>query len=40
MGITGEKGDILVAALGHGNLIVFGMALKNQMDIYNEAHHE
>jgi hypothetical protein len=40
MGITGEKGDILVAALGQGNLIVYGMAQKNQMDIYNEAHHE
>lgn len=26
MGITGENRDILVAALGQGNLIVFGMA--------------
>ena len=26
MGITGERGDILVAALGQGNLIVFGLA--------------
>ena len=38
MAITGEKGDMLVAALGEGNLIVFGMQLKNQIDILREAH--
>jgi len=26
MAITGERGDMLVAALGQGDLIVFGMA--------------
>jgi hypothetical protein len=40
MGITGENSNILVAALGKGNLIIFGMAKKNQMDIYNDAHNE
>ena len=38
MAVTGEKGDMLVASLGEGNLIVFGMELKNQIDIIQEAH--
>ena len=38
MAVTGEKGDMLVASLGEGNLIVFGKELKNQIDIIREAH--
>ena len=31
---------MLVAGLGQGNLIVFGIAQKNQLDIVNNAHSE
>lgn len=40
LAITGERGDILIAALGHGNLIVYGLTHKNQHDIVEEAHAE
>lgn len=39
MAITGERKDILVASLGEGDLIVFGLANKNQLDIVENAHH-
>jgi hypothetical protein len=29
MAITGEKKDMLIASLGEGDLIVFGLTLKN-----------
>jgi hypothetical protein len=29
LAITGERGDILIAALGQGNLIVYGLLHKN-----------
>lgn len=38
MGITGEKGEILVCGLGDGHLIVFGKERKNQLDIVEWAH--
>lgn len=39
MAITGERKDILTASLGDGDLIVFGLANKNQLDIVENAHH-
>lgn len=39
MAVTGERGDILIAALGLGDLIVFGLQNKNQLDIVEQAHH-
>lgn len=39
MAITGERGDIMIAALGEGDLIVFGLNDKNQLDIVENAHH-
>jgi len=38
MGVTGEKGEILVCGLGDGHLIVFGKERKNQLDIVEYAH--
>ena len=38
--VTGERGDILIAALGQGDLIVFGLADKNQLDIVEQAHSD
>jgi WD40 repeat protein len=38
MGITGEKGEILVCGLGEGHLVVFGKERKNQLDIVEYAH--
>lgn len=38
MGITGEKGEILISGLGDGHLIVFGKERKNQLDIVEWAH--
>ena len=29
MAVTGERGDIMIAALGAGDLIVFGLTSKN-----------
>ena len=40
MAVTGEKGDIMIAALGTGDLIVFGLTSKNQLDIVEQAHHD
>ena len=39
LNITGEKGDMLIASLGNGNLIVFGKEEKNQIDIIENAHN-
>jgi hypothetical protein len=39
MAVTGERGDILICALGDGDLIVYGLANKNQHDIVENAHH-
>lgn len=33
MTITGEKGDLLISALGEGNFMVFGLKDNNQHDI-------
>ena len=38
MGITGEKGEILVAGLGDGHLIIFQKERKAQTDIVEWAH--
>ena len=38
MAVTGERGDIMIAALGDGDLIVFGLTDKNQLDIVEQAH--
>ena len=38
MAITGEKNDMLIASLGTGDLIVFGLTNKNQLDIIVNAH--
>jgi hypothetical protein len=38
MAITGERNDILMAALGEGDIIVFGLTNKNQLDIVENAH--
>ena len=38
MAVTGERGDIMIAALGEGDLIVFGLTNKNQLDIVEQAH--
>jgi hypothetical protein len=40
MAVTGERGDIMIASLGEGDLIVFGLANKNQLDIVEQAHHD
>src|SRR5690606_38204316 len=40
MAVTGERGDIMIAALGTGDLIVFGLASKNQLDIVEQAHQD
>jgi hypothetical protein len=39
MAVTGERGDIMIAALGDGDLLVFGLTSKNQLDIVEQAHH-
>jgi len=39
MAVTGERGDIMIAALGDGDLLVFGLTNKNQLDIVEQAHH-
>jgi hypothetical protein len=39
MAITGERNDIMIAALGDGDLIVFGLTNKNQLDIVENAHN-
>lgn len=39
MAVTGERGDIMIAALGDGDLLVFGLQSKNQHDIVEQAHH-
>lgn len=38
MGITGEKGEILICGLGEGHLIVFGKDKHNQLSIVEWAH--
>jgi len=38
MAVTGERGDIMIAGLGAGDLIVFGLTNKNQLDIVEQAH--
>ena len=38
MAITGEKSDMLIASLGDGDLIVYGLTMKNQLDIVENAH--
>ena len=38
MAVTGEKSDILVASLGEGDLIVYGLTERNQLDIVENAH--
>ena len=38
MAVTGERGDIMIASLGSGDLIVFGLTNKNQLDIIEQAH--
>lgn len=38
--VTGEKGDLLVAGLGRGNFIVYGLTHKNQLEIFEMAHGE
>ncbi len=38
MAITGEKGDMMIASLGDGNLIVYGLTNKNELDIVENAH--
>jgi hypothetical protein len=40
MAISGERGDLLVSALGRGNFIVHGLNLKNQLHIFELAHAE
>ena len=40
MAVTGERSDIMIAALGPGDLIVFGLTSKNQLDIVEKAHTE
>lgn len=40
MTVTGERGDIMITALGDGDLIVFGLQNKNQLDIVEQAHHD
>mmetsp|Transcript_17518 Transcript_17518/g.29525 ORF Transcript_17518/g.29525 Transcript_17518/m.29525 type:complete len:386 (+) Transcript_17518:37-1194(+) len=40
MARTGEKNNILIAALGQGNLIVMGLDQRNQNDIIQGAHEE
>ena len=40
MAVTGERGDIMIASLGQGDLIVFGLTSKNQLDIVEQAHQD
>ena len=40
MAVSGERGDLLVAGLGRGNFIVYGLTNKNQLDIFELAHNE
>ena len=40
MAVSGERGDLLVAGLGKGNFIVYGLQHKNQLDIFELAHAE
>ena len=40
MAISGERGDLLVSALGKGNFIVHGLHQKNQLHIFELAHAE
>ena len=40
MAVTGERSDIMIAALGSGDLIVFGLSSKNQLDIVEQAHQD
>ena len=39
MAVTGERNDMLIAALGEGDLIVFGLVHKNQLEIVENAHN-
>jgi hypothetical protein len=39
MAVTGERNDMLIASLGEGDLIVFGLTHKNQLEIVENAHH-
>ena len=38
MGLTGEKLEFLIVGLGENQFVVYGMELKNQMDIREYAH--
>jgi hypothetical protein len=40
MAISGERGDLLISALGRGNFIVHGLHQKNQLHIFELAHAE
>jgi WD40 repeat protein len=40
MTVSGEKKNLLVAGLGRGNFIVYGLETKNQLDIFELAHAE
>lgn len=40
MAVTGERKDFLIAGLGAGNFVVYGLVLKNQLDIFPWAHCE
>mmetsp|Transcript_9186 Transcript_9186/g.6947 ORF Transcript_9186/g.6947 Transcript_9186/m.6947 type:complete len:88 (+) Transcript_9186:274-537(+) len=38
MAVTGEKSDLLVASIGEGDLIVYGLEKRNQLAIIEQAH--
>jgi len=38
MAITGEKSDMMIASIGEGDLIVYGLTHKNQLHIVENAH--
>jgi hypothetical protein len=38
MAITGERSDMMIASIGDGDLIVYGLTNKNQLDIVENAH--
>lgn len=40
MAVSGERKDLLIAGLGRGNFIVYGLTQKNQLDIFELAHGE
>ena len=40
MAVSGEKLDLLVAGLGRGNFIVYGLDKKAQFDVFDLAHAE